>query len=168
MLSDGERMKAHSCLGWLTVIGWQAVAASAAYLIGSLLQSIIIMLRTDYTAQLWQTMLIVWAILAFCVFINTVATKTLAYFEGVILILYILGFFAILIPLVYLAPHGDGALFSTFFNGGTWPTQGLSFMIGLPSTIFSLIGECHAVAACRYLLKVSTDTHVGADSAIHV
>lgn len=44
-------------------------------------------------------MLLGWAVLAFAVIINTVGSKTLAHFEGLILILYILGFFAILIPL---------------------------------------------------------------------
>lgn len=86
-------------------------------------------------------MLFLWAILAFAVFINTVASKTLAKFEGLILILHILGFLGILIPLVYLAPHGDASIFTTFVNEGGWPTQGLSFMVGLPSAVFSLIGE---------------------------
>lgn len=120
--------------------GWQAVTASAAYLIGTLLQSVIIMVKMDYIPQPWQTMLFLWAILAFAVFINTVASKTLAHFEGLILVFHVLGFFAILIPLVYLAPHGDASLFTTFVNAGGWPTQGLSFMIGLPASVFSLIG----------------------------
>ncbi len=90
-------------------------------------------------------MLFFWAILAFAVFINTVASKTLAQFEGLILVLHVLGFFAVLVPLVYLAPHGDSSLFSTFVNAGGWPTQGLSFMIGLPAAVFSLVGADSAV-----------------------
>ena len=85
-------------------------------------------------------MLFLWAILAFAIFINTVASKTLAHFEGLILVLHILGFFSVLIPLVYLAPHGDADLFTTFVNAGGWSTQGLSFMVGLPASVFSLIG----------------------------
>lgn len=130
-----------SNLGWVTFAGWQAVTASAAYLIGTLLQSVIILAKPDYSPQPWQAMLFLWAILAFAVFINTVASKTLANFEGLILILHILGFLGILIPLVYLAPHGDASIFTTFVNEGGWPTQGLSFMVGLPSAVFSLIGE---------------------------
>ncbi|KAI1457798.1 putative GABA permease [Annulohypoxylon moriforme] len=142
--------------GWITLTGWQAVTASAAYLIGSLLQSIIIMLKSDYTPQPWQTMLFFWAILAFAVFINTVASKTLAYFEGLILILHLLGFFGILIPLVYLAPHGDSSLFTTFVNEGAWRTQGLSFMIGLPTSVFSLIGADSAVHMAEEIKNAST------------
>lgn len=132
-------------LGWMTFAGWQAVTASAAYLIGSLLQSVIVMIRPDYLPKAYQTMLFFWAILAFAVIINTVASKTLANFEGVILILHIFGFLAILIPLVYLSPHGDASIFTTFVNEGGWATQGLSFMVGLPASVFSLIGADSAV-----------------------
>ena len=129
----------------MTFAGWQAVTASAAYLIGTLLQGVIAMVDSGYIPKPWQTMLFFWAILAFAVLINTVASKTLAHFEGVILILHVLGFFGILIPLVYLAPHGDASLFTTFVNEGGWPNQGLSFMIGLPASVFSLIGADSAV-----------------------
>jgi choline transport protein len=125
----------------MTFAGWQAVTASAAYLIGSLLQSVIILIESTYRPQPWQTMLFFWAILAFAVFINTVASKTLAQFEGLILVLHVLGFFSVLIPLVYLAPHGDRSLFTTFVNAGGWSSQGLSFMVGLPASVFSLIGK---------------------------
>ncbi|KAI1646302.1 putative GABA permease [Daldinia loculata] len=135
---------------------WQAVTASAAYLIGTLLQSVIILAKPDYSPQPWQAMLFLWAILAFAVFINTVASKTLAKFEGLILILHILGFLGILIPLVYLAPHGDASIFTTFVNEGGWPTQGLSFMVGLPSAVFSLIGADSAVHMAEEIKNAST------------
>lgn len=57
------------------------------------------MLNTDYSPKPYQAMLLGWAVLAFAIIINTVGSKTLAHFEGLILILHILGFFAILIPL---------------------------------------------------------------------
>ena len=85
-------------------------------------------------------MLLGWVVLAFSVVINTVGSKTLAHFEGVILIVHILGFFGILIPLVYLAPHSDASIFTTFVNSGGWSSQGLSFMVGLPSSVFALVG----------------------------
>jgi choline transport protein len=124
----------------MTFAGWQAVTASAAFLTGTLFQSVIAMVKPGYVPKPRQTMLFLWAILAFAVFINTVASKTLAHFEGLILVFHILGFFAILIPLVYLSPHDDASLFTTFVDSGGWPTQGLSFMVGLPAAIFSLIG----------------------------
>ena len=80
-----------------------------------------------------------WAIVAFAIFVNTTASKALAHFGRLALVLHILGPFAILIPLVYLGPHGDVSVFNPFFNAREWPTQGLSFMAGLPAPVFSLV-----------------------------
>ncbi|KAI1214242.1 putative GABA permease [Annulohypoxylon truncatum] len=153
---DSSRRFLSYITGWITLTGWQAATASAAYLTGSLLQSIIIMLKPDYTPQPWQTMLFFWAIVGFAVFINTIASKTLVHFERLILILHILGFFSILIPLVYLAPHGDTSLFTTFVNEGGWPTRGLSFMVGLPTSVFSLVGADSAVHMAEEIKNAST------------
>ncbi|KAF9701272.1 hypothetical protein EKO04_001168 [Ascochyta lentis] len=126
--------------GWVTLIGWQATTASSAYLAGTILQSTILMVNSDYSPKPYQAMLLGWAVLAFAVTINTIGSKTLAHFEGLILILHILGFFAILIPLVYLSDHSDASIFTTFVNSGGWSTQALSFMVGLPSSVFALVG----------------------------
>jgi choline transport protein len=127
--------------GWVSLIGWQATTASSAYLAGTILQSTILMCDDRYSPKPYQAMLLGWAVLAFAVVINTVGSKTLAHFEGLILILHILGFFAILIPLVYLAPHSNASIFTTFVNSGGWSTQALSFMVGLPSSVFALVGK---------------------------
>lgn len=106
--------------GWVTLIGWQATTASSAYLAGTVLQSTILILHNDYVPKPWQAMLLGWAVLAFAVTINTVGSKTLAHFEGLILILHVFGFFAIMIPLVYLSDHNDTSIFTTFVNSGGW------------------------------------------------
>ncbi|KAI1409796.1 putative GABA permease [Hypoxylon sp. FL1857] len=153
---DSSRQFLSYITGWMTFAGWQAVNASAAYLTGTLLQSIIILANPDYVSQPWQAMLFFWAILAIEVFINVFASKTLAYFEGLVLVLHILGFFAILIPLVCLAPHSDASFFTTFVNSGGWSTQGLSFMVGLPTSVFSLIGADSAVHMAEEIRDAST------------
>ncbi|KAI0120315.1 amino acid/polyamine transporter I [Hypoxylon sp. NC0597] len=153
---DSSRHFLSYIAGWMTFAGWQATTASAAYLTGTLLQGVIIMIKSDYVPQPWQAMLFFWAVLAFAVFINTAASKTLSYFEGVVLILHVLGFFGILIPLVCLAPHGNTSFFTTFVNTGGWPTQGLSFMVGLPTAVFSLIGADSAVHMAEEIKDAST------------
>ena len=86
-------------------------------------------------------MLLFWAIILFAVTINSFNSRTLARFEGIILILHLFGFFAVLIPLVYLGPHGDGSVFTTLLNEGAWPTQSLSFFVGLPAAVYCIIGR---------------------------
>ncbi|KAL8786251.1 MAG: hypothetical protein Q9195_008275 [Heterodermia aff. obscurata] len=130
---------------WTTIAGWQAVTASTAYLVGTQIQGVVAMTHPEYGSKPWHTMLLFWAVMFFAVFINSVTSRTLARFEGVILVVHLFGFFAVLIPLVYFGPHGDGSIFTTFLNGGSWPTQSLSFFVGLPAAVFSLIGADGAV-----------------------
>jgi amino acid transporter len=82
--------------------------------------------------------------------INCVGGKLLPRFEGTILILHILGFFAILIPLTYMAEHKSAKeVFTHFLNEGQWPSQGLSFFIGLIGPVFAFAGGDAAVHVCR-------------------
>lgn len=77
---------------------------------------------------------------------NIIGGKLLPRFEGTILILHILGFFAILIPLTYMAEHKPASeVFTYFINEGHWPTQGLSFFIGIIGPVFAFAGGDAAV-----------------------
>ncbi|KAL8724733.1 MAG: hypothetical protein Q9181_006697 [Wetmoreana brouardii] len=118
--------------GWLTVAGWQAFVASTCYLCATLIQGLIILEQPEYHPKMWHGTLLFWAVAACAVFINTVISRALPALEGLILILHVLGFFAILIPLVYLSPHASSHdVFGRFLNEGGWPSQGLSFFVGL-------------------------------------
>ena len=86
-------------------------------------------------------MLLYWLMVAIGVLVNMITSRTLARFEGTILILHLVGFFAVLVPLVYYSPHGDGSVFSTFLNEGNWSTQTLSFFVGLPALAYTMFGR---------------------------
>jgi choline transport protein len=127
--------------GWLTVGGWQAAVASGGFLTGTLIQGLIALTVPAYNPKSFHGTLLFWAVIFFAVFINTVVSNLLPKFEGLILILHILGFFAVLIPLVVLGPHGNSSdVFTLFMNGGGWPNQGLSFFVGLLGNVFAFIG----------------------------
>lgn len=79
-------------IGCMTFAGWQAVTASAAYLVGTLLQGVIIMAKPEYIPEPWQSMLFFWDILNVAAFITTIASKTLRHFEGLIFVPHIAGF----------------------------------------------------------------------------
>ena len=130
-------------LGWLTVAGWQALVASGGYLCGTLIQGLIVLSHPEYVFERWHGTLLFWAVLLVAIFINTVVSSMLPKIEGLILILHVLGFFAVLIPLVYMAPHGSASdVFTLFLNEGGWSTQGLSFFVGLLGNAFSFLGGC--------------------------
>ncbi|OAA39932.1 Amino acid/polyamine transporter I [Cordyceps fumosorosea ARSEF 2679] len=128
--------------GWLAVGGWQGSVASSAFLTGTMIQGMVAMNNPEtYAPQAWQGTLLFWAVMLFAVLVNAVVSSALPKFEGLILILHVLGFFAILIPMVSLGYHGDPhQVFTEFRNGGGWPTQGLSFMVGLVGNVFAFVG----------------------------
>ena len=77
--------------------------------------------------------------------------KQLPMVEIVILVIHILGLFAIIIPLLAMAPSrnsGQVALLD-FYNGGGWSTRGLATMIGLLTPLGSMLGFDCAVHMCR-------------------
>lgn len=62
--------------------------------------------------------------------------------EVVVLIVHVLGFFGILVPMVYLSGNYNSAkvIFTTFNNSGKWPTQALAFFVGLQGNALAFVG----------------------------
>ena len=127
--------------GWLTVITWQALVAGTAYVAGTLVQGLLILNYPSYDYQRWHGTLLFYAVLAFALFVNTYLGRLLPQIESMMLLFHVLGFFGILIPLVYLAPHQPAnEVFTTFLNLGDWSTTGLSFFVGLITAMDSFPG----------------------------
>ena len=107
-----------------------------------MIQGLLILNYPQYNPQLWHGTLLLWACLSIAVSINTVVSSLLPKIEGTILILHVLGFFGIIIPLVYMAPHASASdVFTVFLNEGGWSSQGLSFFVGLSGTVYSFLGK---------------------------
>ncbi|KAL8716326.1 MAG: hypothetical protein Q9220_000231 [cf. Caloplaca sp. 1 TL-2023] len=133
--------------GWLTVLGWQAVTAAGSYLCGTQIQGVVILNYPDYIAKGWHGTLLFWACIATGVVCNTLFSSALPKMESMVLVLYILGFFAIIIPLVSTGGPKSSAkeVFTTFVNGGQWPTDGLSFFVGIIGAVFAFLGTDAAI-----------------------
>ncbi|KAI1114884.1 amino acid/polyamine transporter I [Nemania sp. NC0429] len=134
--------------GWLTLTGWQASVASTAYLTGTAIQGLIVLTHTSYleTMQNWHGTLLLWAIVILSYGVNTAFASSLSRFEGLVLVFHILGFFAIIFPLVFLSEHATAdTVFNTFLNIGEWQTQGLSFNIGILGSVYAFVGGDGAI-----------------------
>ena len=132
--------------GWLTVCGWQASSAAAVYYAASLIQGMVVLGQPNYSPQPWHLVLISFAVVSFAVLINTRGGMLLPRFEGLMLVLHILGFFAVLIPMAVLPTHQTASeVFTMFMNGGNLPTQGLSFMVGTLGMLLSFCGADGAI-----------------------
>ena len=132
--------------GWLTVCGWQASTAAAIYYGGSLIQGMVILGQPDYVPQPWHLVLMSFAVTSFAVLINTRGGLLLPRFESLMFVLHVVGFFAVVIPMVSLSSHQTATeVFTTFMNNGGLATQGLSFMVGTLGILLSFCGADGAI-----------------------
>ncbi|GIC89002.1 putative GABA permease [Aspergillus udagawae] len=147
MLSPPHLMKFLSYMtGWVTVIGWQAAFASSSFLAGTQIQGAVRLGHELYQAQPWHGTLIMWAAVLLALGINLVGGKLLPRLETVILVVHLLGFFAILIPMTYMADHKSSHdVFLSFNNSGGFPTEGLSWFVGMTGCVFAFAGGDAAV-----------------------
>ena len=128
------------------MLGWQAGGASVCYLAGTEIQGLIVLNQPDYVPQRWHGSLIAISLVLFSLLINTLLAQYLPIIEGIILLLHIIGFIAILVPLWVLAPRSSAHdVFTTFNDGGGWRNTGLAVLVGILSPQVALIGPDAAV-----------------------
>jgi choline transport protein len=126
--------------GWLTVAGWQAGVAASLYILGTLIQGLIQVCAPNYVPQLWHGTLLFYAIIIFCVLIN-LSGEVLPKVESAILFVFVIGFIACMVPMVWLSPHASAkTVFTTWINDGGWSSQGTSFFVGLAGNAFVFLG----------------------------
>lgn len=127
--------------GWLCATGWQCAIVSISFLAGTIIQGLIILNDPTYVFERWHGTMLVIAITSFAILFNTFLAKKLPMVEGLILIIHIVGLFAIVIPLWVLAPRNTAtAVFTEFTNAGGWNSKGTSVMVGLSTSIVSMLG----------------------------
>jgi choline transport protein len=138
------------------VLGWQTGAANTAFLAGTQIQGLIILNNPTYVPERWHGTLLTFAVASFSVFFNTILVKHLPLVEGVVLIVHIFGFFAVLITLWVLGPVGDAyAVFTTFNDYGGWGNAGLSTLVGILAVMIPLLGADGAVHMSEELRDAS-------------
>ncbi|KAF4212021.1 hypothetical protein CNMCM8980_010008 [Aspergillus fumigatiaffinis] len=147
MLAPPRHMKFLSYMtGWVTVIGWQAAFASSSFLAGTQIQGAVRLGHELYQAKPWHGTLLMWAAVLLALGINVVGGKLLPRLETVILVVHLLGFFAIIIPMTYMADHKSSHdVFLEFVNSGGFPSQGLSWFVGMTGCVFAFAGGDAAV-----------------------
>ena len=68
-----------------------------------MIEALIQLNHPDYVPQQWHGTLLFWATVIVAVFINTVTSTVLPKIEAFILVVHVIGFFAVLIPVVYVS-----------------------------------------------------------------
>lgn len=130
-------------IGWMELTGWQALVASGGYVTGTMIQGAVLLCNPSYINHKanWHGTLLFWGVILFAYLINTALGSLLSKFGGILLIIHILGFFAVLLPLIILGEHSDaGSVFDSWLNLGHWPTLSLSMCIGMQGHVFAFLG----------------------------
>lgn len=143
-------------IGWLCVLGWQAGTASSCFLAGTEIQGLVILNYDNYEPQRWHGTLMAIAAIALCALFNTILAKRLPVVEGVVLILHVAGFFAILIPLWILAPRSSSKdVWTKVEDAQGWGSKGLASLVGIITPVVSLLGADAATHMSEELKNAS-------------
>ncbi|MCJ1322631.1 hypothetical protein MMC15_007980 [Xylographa vitiligo] len=133
-------------VGWICVLGWQTAATSVAFLAGTIIQGLLVLIYPNYIFEPYQGTLLCIAVASFSILFNSYLAKKLPLVEGFVLFVHIFGLLAITITLWTLAPRNTAAMvFTEFDNGGGWATTGVSVMVGLLTPVYALTGVDSAV-----------------------
>lgn len=132
--------------GWITVFTWIATVAQPAFIVGTVLQGLIALNDDAYVPQRWHGTFLAWGLLAIPLFCNIFARKALSPLEVVGGVTHISFFIVWIVVLVTMAPRSTAEyVFATTYSGasfGGWPNTGVSWCVGLLSSVFPLGGWC--------------------------
>ncbi len=138
------------------MLGWQTGAANTAFLAGTQIQGLVILNNPGYVPEKWHGTLITFAVASFSFFFNTFLVKKLPLVEGIVLVIHVFGFFAVLITLWVLGPVGNAKqVFTTFNDYGGWGNYGLSSLVGILAVMIPLLGADGAVHMSEELRDAS-------------
>jgi amino acid transporter len=128
-------------VGWLTFTGWQSAITAIGSIVAGAIQGLIALKNPDYGWERWHTTLLTIAVVSFCVFINVFVARRLPLVESFLALVHFAGLFIVIIVLWTLAPRNNAHdAFLQFSNMGGYPTDGLSFMVGLLPLTLCLLG----------------------------
>ena len=138
--------------GWLCVLGWQVNIASGGYIIATIVTGLAALLNPEgYAYEPYHGTLIIIAVNVTAIVFNTFFARKLPLIEGLILVIHVFGFFAILIPLWVFSPRTPVAtVFTDFENNGGWSSIGLACLVGMTGPVYALIGPDSAVHMCMF------------------
>jgi choline transport protein len=134
-------------VGWINV-GGQIVLSAAAAFAGSLqILGIVILNDENYAFKRWQGLLLYWAILVYGAAINIWGARLLPATNNVSGAIHLVGLVVIMIVLGVMSEKNTSSfVFLEVTNSSGWSNDGVSWLVGLLSTVYPLLGydaACH-------------------------
>ncbi|GKU20454.1 unnamed protein product [Fusarium langsethiae] len=133
--------------GWISIGGQLVLTASAAFAAGLETQSLIVVNDSSYVPERWQGLLFYWAVLVYALVLNIWGHRALPWHNYVSGIIHVLGFVIIVIVLGVMAPKNSSSfVFKEVTNQSGWADDGVSWLVGLLSSVYPFLGydaACH-------------------------
>ncbi|KAK3707489.1 hypothetical protein LTR37_012131 [Vermiconidia calcicola] len=140
------------CTGWTTSIAWQSIVATDCYIIAGIIQALMVVNDPAYSSTRWAgTLLTIVAVMMVSAF-NTFAASHLPIAEGIFATCRVFAFVPIVVTLwVIVSPKTPAPeVFVNFGDHtGTWPSTGLSVLVGQTTALFVSLGSDAVAHLCE-------------------
>lgn len=107
----------------------------------------VVLTHDNYRPDRWQTLLVYWAALIWTALVNIWGSRLLPKANILAGVLHVAGFFILLIILGVMAPKNNASfVFTEITNTSGWSNTGVSWLVGLLSGVYPLLGydaACH-------------------------
>jgi hypothetical protein len=124
----------------MSTLSWQAGTAGASFILGVLIQAVIVAYDPSYVPKRWQGTLFVFFASTIQGLANTVLAAQLPRIQKIMIVPHALGWIAVIVVLWVLAPHASAKdVFTNFSSNGGWEPIGLSLMVGQITSVYFLI-----------------------------
>ncbi|PWY64570.1 GABA permease [Aspergillus eucalypticola CBS 122712] len=145
-------------LGWIGTFGWVSFTASAPYLAAGMIQGLVVLTCETYQPQRWHLSMIYWALVGLSTALNIWGSRLFSLVETASLIIHLVGFLVVLIVMWVCVPikHDASFVFTTFLNSTGWPSNGLSWCLGMLSSCYVLAGYDGAIHLCEEMANPET------------
>ncbi|KAF2860049.1 amino acid transporter [Piedraia hortae CBS 480.64] len=147
-------------VGSFGVLSWIASIPAICIQTATLVQGMVLITYPDTNIQQnWQVSLMSFAVIILTVCFNVFFAQHLPHVEGVVLFLHVFGFLAFMLVLwITPASHASASeVFGSFYNGGDWPSTGLSCMVGLLTPIWCLVSTDAGVHMAEEMKDASVE-----------
>ncbi|KAF4441110.1 hypothetical protein F53441_12139 [Fusarium austroafricanum] len=129
--------------GYISTLGWVALAGSAPFLAGTQIQGLLVLNYPDsYDFQRWHGTMLFWAILIASACVCVFCSNILPVIEKLTLVLHITFFIIIIVVMATTSPtkHSAEFVFARFENNSGWSNNAVAWSIGLLSSCYILTG----------------------------
>jgi choline transport protein len=107
----------------------------------------VILTNDTYIPARWQALLLYWAVLIYAAVMNICSSRLLPTSNLLAGVLHVTGFLAVLIVLGVMAHKNTATfVFTEVSNSSGWSNDGVSWLVGLLSAVYPLLGydaACH-------------------------